>query len=113
MALVISLTELGCALLGASIEPNGSISGPDLDWIEFMHHLTWPQPARRPFLVSKFTSLTRCNSWSSEISSHDPPHFYNSQHSNDTQRVIFKSYNLSRFPFRSPNLDLLVEEITR
>ena len=50
MALVTSLTELGCALLGAGIKPNGSISGPDLDRIESTHHLTRPQPARRPFL---------------------------------------------------------------
>ena len=50
MALATSLTELGCALLGAGIEPNGSIPGPDLDRVEFTHRLTRPQPARRPFL---------------------------------------------------------------
>src|SRR5438552_2850399 len=51
MALVTSLTELGCTLLGAGIELNGSISGPDLDRIKFTHCLTRPQPACRPFLV--------------------------------------------------------------
>ena len=57
MALVTSLTELGCALLGTGIEPNGSISRPDLDQIEFMHCLTKPQPAHRPFLPSGMISL--------------------------------------------------------
>ena len=52
MALATFLIELGCALLGASIEPNGSIPGPDLDRAESMHCLTQPQPAHRLFLIT-------------------------------------------------------------
>ena len=50
MALVTALIKLGCTLLDAGIEPNGPISEPDFDRIEFMHCLTQPQPACRPFL---------------------------------------------------------------
>ena len=50
MALVISLIKLGCALLDTGIEPNGSISEPDLDQIEFIYRLTQPQLACHSFL---------------------------------------------------------------
>ena len=50
MALAISLIKLGYALLDTGIEPNSSISEPDLDQIEFIYRLTQPQPARHSFL---------------------------------------------------------------